>query len=51
MESSATSDFKGLTPPISVSMPTPAEIQTNNDLLKELKDQNNFEAPEETERR
>ncbi|OJD18508.1 hypothetical protein AJ78_01497 [Emergomyces pasteurianus Ep9510] len=41
----------GVTPPISNSLPTPEEIAANDDLTTELKNQNNFEAPAETERR
>ncbi|OAX84195.1 hypothetical protein ACJ72_01427 [Emergomyces africanus] len=41
----------GVTPPISVSFPTPEEIAANENLTTELKQQNNFEAPAETERR
>ena len=43
--------FKGLTPPISQSLPTPAELAANDALIEELKRQNNFESPEETEHR
>lgn len=42
---------KGVTPPISTTMPTPAEKAENDALIDELKRQNNFEAGEETERR
>ncbi|KAG5300535.1 poly(A) polymerase Pap [Histoplasma ohiense] len=41
----------GVTPPVSNALPTPAEIAANDDLTTELKRQNNFEAPAETERR
>lgn len=41
----------GVTPPISVSLPTPEELAANDDLIAELKAQNNFELPSETERR
>ncbi|KLJ12087.1 poly(A) polymerase [Blastomyces silverae] len=41
----------GVTPPVSNALPTPAEIAANDDLTAELKRQNNFEAPAETERR
>ena len=41
----------GVTPPISTSLPTPEEVATNDDLVAELKAQNNFENPAETERR
>ncbi|KAJ5161954.1 polynucleotide adenylyltransferase [Penicillium capsulatum] len=41
----------GVTPPISTVLPTPDEVAANDDLIEELKSQNNFEAPSETERR
>ncbi|WEW54776.1 polynucleotide adenylyltransferase [Emydomyces testavorans] len=41
----------GVTPPISTVLPTPAELAENDNLIAELKQQNNFEAPSETERR
>lgn len=41
----------GTTPPISSALPTPAELAENDNLIAELKLQNNFEAPSETERR
>ncbi|KAI9750173.1 MAG: hypothetical protein M4579_006585 [Chaenotheca gracillima] len=41
----------GVTPPISSALPTEAEIVANNALVEELKRQNNFETPEETQRR
>ncbi|EEP82200.1 Poly(A) polymerase PAPalpha [Uncinocarpus reesii 1704] len=41
----------GVTPPISTVLPTPAELTENDNLIAELKHQNNFEAPSETERR
>ena len=41
----------GTTPPISNALPTPAELAENDNLIAELKLQNNFEAPSETERR
>ena len=41
----------GLTPPISVTLPTEKELTLNDSLIAELKSQNNFESPEETERR
>ncbi|GAM42651.1 poly(A) polymerase [Talaromyces pinophilus] len=41
----------GVTPPISVNLPTPEELAANDDLIAELKAQNNFELPSETERR
>ncbi|KAK2780048.1 polynucleotide adenylyltransferase [Onygenales sp. PD_12] len=41
----------GVTPAISTALPTPAEITANDNLITELKQQNNFEAPAETEKR
>ncbi|KAL1953534.1 hypothetical protein VTO42DRAFT_2632 [Malbranchea cinnamomea] len=41
----------GTTPPISNALPTPAELAQNDNLIAELKLQNNFESPAETERR
>lgn len=41
----------GVTPPISTILPTPDELAANDDLISELKSQNNFEAPAETDRR
>ncbi|CAL3965101.1 unnamed protein product [Diplocarpon coronariae] len=41
----------GVTPPLSTSPPTPAEISANDDLISELKRQNNYESPEETAKR
>ncbi|BDD57229.1 hypothetical protein MAP00_002614 [Monascus purpureus] len=41
----------GVTPPISTILPTPQELAANDDLIAELKAQNNFESPAETERR
>lgn len=41
----------GVTPPISTALPTPEELAANDDLISELKAQNNFESPAETERR
>lgn len=41
----------GVTPPISVALPTPDEVSANDDLISELKAQNNFESPTETEQR
>ena len=43
--------YKGVTPPISQSMPTAAELAANDALIEELKSENNFESPAETERR
>jgi poly(A) polymerase Pap1 len=41
----------GVTPPISTILPTQDELAANDDLIAELKAQNNFELPSETERR
>jgi poly(A) polymerase len=41
----------GLTPPISSALPSERDLELNNQLLDELKRRNNFEAPEETEKR
>ncbi|KAI2383092.1 polynucleotide adenylyltransferase, partial [Ophidiomyces ophidiicola] len=41
----------GVTPPISTVLPTQSELTENDNLIAELKQQNNFEAPAETERR
>ncbi|PLN83448.1 Poly(A) polymerase [Aspergillus taichungensis] len=41
----------GVTPPISTVLPTADELAANDDLIAELKAQNNFESPAETERR
>ncbi|KAL4940366.1 hypothetical protein BDV06DRAFT_196781 [Aspergillus oleicola] len=41
----------GVTPPISTVLPTAQELSANDDLIAELKLQNNFESPTETERR
>ncbi|KAL2838897.1 Poly(A) polymerase central domain-containing protein [Aspergillus pseudoustus] len=41
----------GVTPPISTTLPTPEELSANDDLIAELKSQNNFESPAETEQR
>ncbi|KAH7041307.1 Poly(A) polymerase pla1 [Microdochium trichocladiopsis] len=41
----------GLTPPISVALPTPAEMQATNTLFEELKRQNQFEPASEDAKR
>lgn len=41
----------GVTPAVSTALPTPEELAANDELIAELKSQNNFEAPSETERR
>lgn len=43
--------FLGVTPPINLTLPADAELAANDALIAELKRQNNFESPEETERR
>lgn len=46
-----TSKQWGMTPPVSVELPTSDEIKLNDALMDELKLQGNFEAPEATSRR
>ncbi|KAJ5491388.1 Poly(A) polymerase pla1 [Penicillium diatomitis] len=41
----------GVTPPISAALPTQEELAANDDLIAELKAQNNFEPPADSERR
>ena len=41
----------GLFPPLSVTFPTKEEVARNDQMIEELKQQNNFESPEETKRR
>ncbi|EFE43707.1 hypothetical protein TRV_01516 [Trichophyton verrucosum HKI 0517] len=41
----------GITPPLSSALPTPSELAENDALIAELKLQNNFEPPSETEKR
>ncbi|KOS19254.1 Poly(A) polymerase pla1 [Escovopsis weberi] len=41
----------GVTPPISVALPTDAEKRTSDSLIEELKRQKTFESPAETEKR
>ncbi|KAI9745782.1 MAG: polynucleotide adenylyltransferase [Candelina submexicana] len=41
----------GLTPPLTVVLPTDQELAANDALIEELKKQNNFESHEDTERR
>lgn len=47
----AASQQWGVTPPVSTAFPTDKEIVLNDALVEELKNQNNFEAPEDTEKR
>jgi poly(A) polymerase len=41
----------GITPPVSTDLPTEHELKLNEEMLNELKRQNNFETPEGTEKR
>ena len=41
----------GVTPPISIAIPTKEELEANEALTAELKRQNNFEGQAETEKR
>jgi poly(A) polymerase len=41
----------GVTAAISNASPTPQELQLNQTLIEELRNQNNFEPPEDTEKR
>ena len=43
--------YKGVTPPISTSAPTQAELAANDALITELKRQNNYETKAETDKR
>ncbi|MCJ1476169.1 polynucleotide adenylyltransferase [Lambiella insularis] len=47
----AAARYKGVTPPISTSLPSPQELKANDELVEEFKTQNNFENPEATDRR
>lgn len=40
-----------MTPPIAMTLPTEKELALNDAMVAELKSQNNFEAPEQTEKR
>ena len=51
MANNPSRQWPGVTPPISLSLPTDAELLANDSLIAELKTQNNFEGSEETERR
>ncbi|KAG4426150.1 hypothetical protein IFR04_000616 [Cadophora malorum] len=42
---------QGVTGPLSTAMPTAQELAANDDLVTELKRQNNYESPEETAKR
>ena len=41
----------GITPPVSMDLPSEAELKLNEEMLEELKRQNNFETPEGVEKR
>jgi len=41
----------GVTPPLSEFLPTPAEIESNNAMVDELRSQGIFESAKETEKR
>ena len=41
----------GITPPVSMDLPTEHELKLNEEMLEELKRQNNFETPEGAEKR
>lgn len=41
----------GVTPPISMALPTAEELAADKELTEELVAQNNYESPKETERR
>jgi poly(A) polymerase Pap1 len=47
----AQAQHKGVTPPISVLLPTAAELSANDALIEELKRRNSFEESEATEKR
>lgn len=51
MQTPQTTRQWGVTPPISMALPTSSELAANDALVEELKRQNNFESPEETQRR
>ena len=44
-------DTRGVSAPLSVDPPTERDLKLSADLMTELKAQNNFEAPEETQKR
>lgn len=46
-----TSEYKGVSPPLSTEGPKPRDNELHDLLLSELKVQNNFESPEETAKR
>lgn len=45
------SEFLGVSPPLSTEMPKPRDTELYESLMAELKAQNNFEAPEQTQKR
>ena len=47
----APAPYLGITPPLSVALPTESENQASNALIEELKKQNNYESAVETQRR
>lgn len=47
----STEQVWGLTPPISVTLPTPSEVQATDTLFEELKRQNQFEPASEDAKR
>lgn len=47
----ASEQAHGVTPPISVQLPTEAELRQSDALLEELKRQKTFESPAETAKR
>ncbi|KAI5357688.1 Putative polymerase, nucleotidyl transferase domain, poly(A) polymerase, RNA-binding protein [Septoria linicola] len=44
-------EFLGVSPPLSTEMPKPRDTELYESLMAELKAQNNFEAPEQTQKR
>lgn len=51
IEAMASEQAYGVTPPISVQLPTEAELRQSDALLEELKRQKTFESPAETAKR
>lgn len=47
----ATEQFYGVTPPISVTLPTESEKRASDALIEELRRQKTFESPSETQKR
>lgn len=50
MSQTATKQW-GLTPPLSGTLPSPADMEKNAQLIEELKKENNYERNEETQKR